>query len=208
MAPGEWFRHGKWDAAIQADFEAHLQRARDKVQPLKIQAAVLADSNPEVALRLLDRYFDTGDTFFNADALGIQARARVRLGDLVGAMQSYEAGLAREAEFPQLRTNSFVEYPLLVAEHALSDRYDDALRVLSERRTDVSFPVQRFMWHAARALILAATGQRNDAGADARAALSAAEASASGFASNMSLGLVGDSFCKLLERLRSLSTEA
>jgi hypothetical protein len=206
MSRGEWFRRTEWNTEIEADFEAHLRRARGKPQPLKIQAAMLAKSRPEVALRLLDRYFSSGDTFFLADAYATQARARMAVGDITGAMASYDAALSREAQFAHLKTNSFVEYPLLVAERRLAERYDDALRVLAARRQDLAFPVQHFMWHAACALIRSAQGAQAEATAEARLALAAADQSSSGFLHHESLGLVGSAYGDLRDRLRDLSS--
>src|SRR5262245_14179420 len=80
----DWFRNKEWDATIEADFEAHLRRARDKVRPLKIQGSMLTDTHPEVALRLIDRCLRFGDHFFVADAYESQARAPVRMGDIIG----------------------------------------------------------------------------------------------------------------------------
>ena len=205
MSRSDWYRHAEWDAEIAADFDRRLRRARDKVQPLKIQAALLAETYPDVALGLLDRYFESGDTLFLAEAHATRARARVALGDISDAVQSYAAALTREAEFPNLKTNSFVEYPLLVAEHGLTDRYGDALRVLAEREADLAFPVQHFKWHAARALILSAQGEPTHAKSEAERALAAAELSASGFFRHKSLGLVDNTYHELRERLRDLS---
>jgi tetratricopeptide (TPR) repeat protein len=205
MSRGDWFRHVEWDVEIQADFDAHLRRARDKVQPLKIQAALLAERHPEVALQLLDRYFESGDTFFLADAYCTQAEARAAIGDISGAAESYTAALTREAEFPNVKTGSFVEYPLLVAQHRLKERYGDALKVLAARELDVAFPIRRFMWHAARSLILAAQGERTQARSEAKMALAEAEQTSSEFRYHQSLGLVGNSYHELREQLRDLT---
>ena len=112
------------------------------------------------------------------------------LGDVAGAVSSYRSALAREEEFPNTRTNSFVEYPLLVAEQGLAEHFADALRVFAVRRADVAFPVQRFMWHAARALILSAQREPMQAQEEARIALASADASSSDFRYHQSLGLV------------------
>jgi|SRR5262245_11921624 len=205
MSRGDWFRHAEWDIEIQAEFDAHLRRARDKVQPLKIQAALLAERHPKVALQLLERYFESGDTLFLADAFCTQAEARAVTGDVWGAAESYAAALTREAEFPNVKTSSFVEYPLLVAQHRLKERYGDALRVLAARESDVIFPIQRFMWHAAHALILAAQGERTQARSEANMALAAADESSSGFRYHRSLGLLGNSYHELREQLRDLT---
>jgi hypothetical protein len=190
---------------IQADFDARLRRARDKVQPLKIQAALLVERHPEVALRLLERYFESGDTLFLADAFSTQAKAHVALGDISHALESYVTALTREAEFANLKTNSFVEYPLLIAENGLTERYDDALRVLAERQADLTFPLQHFMWHAARALIFSAQGGSARARSEALLALVAADQSTSGFRYHQSLGIVGDSLRPLRQRLREIA---
>ena len=204
MSRGDWFRRTDWNPGIEADFERHLRRARDKVQPLKIQAAVLVETRPDVAVLLLERYFESDDALFLADAFRTQAKARLALGDIAGAVDSYSKALSREAEFPHLKTNSFVEYPLLIAEHGLTDHYADALRVLAVRRVDVAFPVQRFMWHAARALILSAQREPTQAAGEARIALAAADESSSGFRDHESLGRVGKQYRELRDRLRGL----
>jgi len=205
MSRGDWFRHVEWDVEIQADFDAHLRRARDKVQPLTIQAALLAERHPKVALQLLERYFESGDTLFLAHAFWTQAEARAATGDIGGAAESYAAALTREAEDPNLKTGSFVEYPLLVAQHRLKERYGDALKVLAARESDVAFPIQRFMWHAAHSLILASQGERTQARSEARMALAAADQSSSGFRYHRALGLVGNSYDELREQLRDLT---
>ena len=204
----DWFRHTEWNADIESDFERRLKRAKDKVQPLKIQAATLAETHPAAAIDLLDRYFATGDTFFLADAYRTQAIARLALKDLPGAATSYEAALRRESNFPNVKTNSFVEYPLLVAEHRMTERHEFAIRVLAERKSDVAFPVQRFMWHAASALILADQGDAARAAGEARNALVAADDSSSGFQNHQALGLVGDSYPAIRKRLEKLTDEA
>ena len=100
MSRDDWYRHTDWNAEIDADFEAHLRRARDKAQRLKIQAALLAQTRPEVALRLLERYFESGDAFFLADAYQIQAKARLALGDISRAAESYSAALSLRPSSP------------------------------------------------------------------------------------------------------------
>jgi len=207
MSRDDWFRHTDWNTEIEADFDAHLRRARDKGQPLKIQAAMLAATHPEAALHLLDRYLESGNRLFLAEAYQTQARARLALGDIPGATESYCAALSREAEFPNLRTTSYVEYPLFVAEHGLQERYADALDVLDGKKAllGFAFPVEHFMWHAAKALIYSAQGKEQSARSEAQAAITAADQTSSGLRYHQSLGLVGERYGKLRQRLRELS---
>jgi hypothetical protein len=92
-----------------------------------------------------------------------------------------------------------------VAEQGLTERYDDALQVLDARKADLAFPVQHFIWHAAKALILSTQGEAVQARSEAQIALAAADQSSSGFRYHQSLGLVGESHRELQERLRALS---
>ena len=86
-----------------------------------------------------------------------------------------------ERAFPGFETNAFVEYPLMVATERVRGEFTEAVSVLNERAADCAFPVQRFMWHAAYALILMETAGIDEAKRHAREALEAASAQASGF---------------------------
>jgi hypothetical protein len=56
----EWFRNTPWGATIAAHFEEKLRNARRKQ---RTQASILAETHPESALQLLDRYFALPDDF-------------------------------------------------------------------------------------------------------------------------------------------------
>jgi hypothetical protein len=70
----------------------------------------------------------------------------------------------------------------------------------------VAFPVQRFMWHAARALILFAQGKSEEASTEAGMALFAAEESSSRYRYHRSVGLAGNGYHDRRERLRQMSS--
>src|SRR5207248_662790 len=92
----EWFRNATWNAAVAQVFEEKLRRARRKEQYLRIQASTLAASHPQVALDLLERYFALPDQFDQAQACVDRAQALLALDRTDGAIESYEAALARE----------------------------------------------------------------------------------------------------------------
>src|SRR5262245_55532585 len=128
MARDDWYRSETWDSAVEAAFEAKLKRARSKEQYLRIQAGCLTQSHPEVALKLLDRYFALGTDFVDCSAAHeFRAEAFLVLGRIDEAIASYEAALEREAELPSAKTNVSVKYPFLVATRGLKQHFDRAL---------------------------------------------------------------------------------
>jgi tetratricopeptide (TPR) repeat protein len=202
-ARDDWYRNKEWNKLIAATFAARLRRARQKEQYLRIQASYLAHAYPNVALELLDQYFELGGKFDHATAYVTRGEAFLALGKISEALDSYEAALRREDEFPNVKTLAYVEYPYLIAVHDLSSHYDRALDVLDRRKSDLMFPTDHFMWHAARAIILSAIGQSATAREDARAALDAAGQDHSGFSHHPKVGLVGDKHAEALRRLQA-----
>ena len=68
MSNEDWYRNETWNEEIEAQFMAKLKRARRKEQYLRIQASILASKRPEVALELLNQYFELNDNFDHAQA--------------------------------------------------------------------------------------------------------------------------------------------
>jgi tetratricopeptide (TPR) repeat protein len=200
----DWFRNTTWDDAIERAFDEKLRRARRKEQYLRIQACTLARSHPEVALKLLDRYFELHDDFDHAQAHVDRATARLALGRVNEALEAYEAALAREAAFPNLQTQAYLDLPYIVATRGVRDRYGRALELLGRHESRLIFPVDHFRWHAAHALIAAATGEANSVRNHAKRALEAASRDHSGFRYHPSVGLVTPQYGAVIKKLESL----
>jgi tetratricopeptide (TPR) repeat protein len=191
MAADGWYRNTEWNAAIEADFRARLNRARSgRSQYLRIQAGYLAESHPRVALGLLDEFFASGDHVDAAQAHVDRARAHVALGDLEAAIKSYEDALERERVFPHVRSNAYADFACLVVNERVASLYPRALEVLDERADDPLFPIQRYRKHGARALLLEELGRPEEAVLAASAAMEAARQVHSGFRHHPDLGLV------------------
>lgn len=204
----DWCTNADWNDEIKAGFFQKLKRARDKVQPLRAQAASLTESHPMVALELLQLYFEAGDDLLKPLAYWIQADAYKALGDVNLAIASLECALVEERRYSAITTQACIEIPFLVATLALRERYVRARQLLAESGDELVFPVQHFKWHAANALILAATDDLSSARRHALAALQHAASADSGFRRHRSLGLVGPTHDELRARLLVLAGEA
>jgi len=202
----DWFRNPTWNASIERVFEDKLRRARQKEQYLRIQACTLAHSHPDVALRLLDRYFALPNDFDHSQAFVDRATAYLALHRVADALAAYEDALTRESVFPNLKTEAYIAFPYLVATRGIREQYRRALELLLQHQSRLTFPVDHFRWHTARALIAAAANDAETANVHSRQALEAAGREHSGFRYHPSVGLVTeqyDAIVKQLERLRA-----
>lgn len=198
----DWFRNTTWNEAVEQSFNEKLHRARRKEQYLRIQACTLARSQPDVALRLLDRYFSLKDDFDHAQAYVDRATALLTLGRINEAVESYSAALAREVEFPNLLTQAYLDLPYLIATRGIREKYSYAMQLLEKHKARLMFPVDHFRWHAACALIAAETHDAVAAKAHAQRALEAAALDHSGFRYHSTIGLVTDQYDGLVQRLK------
>lgn len=203
----EWFRNTIWNESVERAFDEKLRRARRKEQYLRIQACTLARSHPEVALKLLDRYFELPDDFENAQAHVDRATALAQLGRTSEAIEGYEAALAREAKFPKLRTRAYLDLPYLIATRAIREQYGRAVEVLlaheARLKFPLGFPVDRFRWHAARAFIAAETNEPAVAKLHAEKSLEATRCEHSGFRYHPFVGLVTEEYDRVIEKLNA-----
>jgi len=197
----EWFRNTTWNDSIEQMFNEKLHRARRKEQYLRIQACILAHSHPEVALKLLDRYFSLKDDFDHAQAHVDRATALLALGRVDEAIGSYESALAREAEFPNLKTEAYIDLAYLIATNGIRAKYEDAMQLLEKHKARLMFPVDHFRWHAAWAMIAADGHDTHRAKAHARHALDAAAREHSGFRYQNAVGLVTNRYDDVVKRL-------
>ena len=202
----DWYRNTTWNEAIERAFDDKLRRARSKAQYLRIQACTLARSHPEVALRLLDRYFQLPQDIDCAQAHVDRAEALLALGRTEEAIAAYEAALAREQAFPNVLTQAYLHLPYLIATNKIGERYEQALGLLKAHEARLTWPVEHFRWHAVCALIAASQGERSTAKAEAEHALEAARCRHSGFRYHAALGLVTEQYDGVIKELETYAT--
>src|SRR5262245_57852255 len=205
MGRHDWFRNTSWDDAIEAAFLQKLKRAREKAQYLRIQASTLASSHPDVALRLLDQYFELGDDFAHAQAHMDRAVAYRALGQINRVIEALEAALAREKVFPNQQTRARVELAMLIVIERKSELYARASELMKEGAPFLIFPRDVYEWNGAHALLLHELGQHRDGQQLARLALEAAEKTKSGFRHHPNVGLVTNTEDEFGRRVRRIS---
>jgi tetratricopeptide (TPR) repeat protein len=206
MGSEDWYRNTDWGPDIAARFEEKLRRARRKEQYLRIQASILADRHPEIALNLLDRYFRMPTHFDHAQGHADRARAFLALGRLEDALVSYEAALRREDEYPNLLTQAAIDLPFLIATRQVAGRFDQAMDLLKRSKARLMFPIDRFKWHVANAMILRSCGDLAAAKVHASEALAEASRHESGFRYHSKLGLVGGEYASFKELMEKYSS--
>lgn len=204
MARDDWYRNRSWNSDIEKTFTERLRRARDKSQYLRIQASYLAEVQPEVALRLLDGYFQLGEHFDQAQAHVDRAQAHIALGNVGAAVASYEAALERERIYPQLQTQACLHLPFLIVMRRLHDLYSRAMEIIDTSQARLMFPVDRYLAHGIRALILHEQGNAPEAKASATLSLAAASETQSGFRYHQNIGLVRDTDDEFGSRLEAI----
>jgi tetratricopeptide (TPR) repeat protein len=209
MTDREWFRNEEWNSEIEAHFYEKLRGSRDKSQYLRIQAGYLAKNNPEISLALLDKYFELGEHFDKAQAYVDQANAYIALGRRQQAILSYQAALIREQEYPNLKTDAWSQYALLVATEKESELYEHALTILMNYEpTSTSFPIDVFCWFASFAILSETIGENDRARKAAFKALDVSELRHSGYRYHPTVGLVGKEYDIIRTELRRLISDS
>ena len=204
MSNEDWYRNNTWNDHIECQFMAKLKRARRKEQYLRIQASYLAKNNPNVAIKLLDEYFELKDDFDHAQAYCDYAVAYLSLGDIEKAISNYALALEREKEFSNLLTDAYILYPMTIVKYGSITSYSDADKVLDENRERLMFPIDHFRWHAAKAIIEKERDNIKEASSHAEKALDAAKIKKSGFRFHQKLGLVGKEYTEVVNELRAI----
>ena len=201
MSRDDWYRNEEWNEQIESAFFANLKRARSlRDQYIVVQALILTQRHPSVALRLIDHYFETRkESFHDTRALSAKAQALRKLGKVEQAIKTYHDLLTAELNCPNFQTNSYVEYPYFIATSEIKAEYKFALDVLARNYSQATFPLINFMWHAAKALI-------EKSAEHAEKALHFAQVKKSGFRFHQDLGLVGKEHKETIKKLIKICT--
>jgi hypothetical protein len=210
IAAHDWFRRTTWSKEDEIEFFVRLGRSRTpfhKAQYLRIQALSLAESGSDsllrVALSLLDRLLTEFPVRTEVASAHLQAaQCQARLGCLPEAVEQFRLSLAAQARLPNVDPGTALEFSWFIVQHQLTEMYDEALSVLATAH--IAFPVQAFKAAAARAVIAEFRHDFEAAATNARAAIAAADLAESPFRYHKGLGLVGEQYRLVIERMNSL----
>lgn len=152
----EWYRNTDWNDEIEAMFFAKLDKARSqRDQYIVLQGHHLSQSHPDVALRLIDFYYDTRkEDFHDGRADRVRASAQFALGGYAEALDNYLKLLKGQEANDDIYVGSPLEFAFLAARFRSETHYDAALEQLAglNRPSDTEFE-SLFRYSAASALI-------------------------------------------------------
>ncbi len=204
MGREDWYRNMDWDEDIAEAFFTKLKRARRKEQYLRIQACYLSKRHPEVALDLLDKYFELEDDFDHAQAYCDMASSYLTLNKVSDALEAYKKALNQESTGKGVKTEAYILLPMLIAEQNIKEQYQFGIDLLIKYKKRLLFPVDHFRWHAAMAIFKYGLGNQTDASSEAEQALDAAQIKKSGFRYHQDIGLVGNQYSDMIKTLCEL----
>ncbi len=158
----DWYRNTDWNEEIEAAFFAKLERARSqRDQYIVLQAHHLSQTHPEVALRLVEFYYQTRtEDFHDSRAAMIVSAAKFASGGYAEALDNYLKILSGEEAEKSIHVGSPIEFAFLTARFRSAMHYDAALEQLSslEQPAENQFD-PLFRYCAAVALIQHETGR-------------------------------------------------
>ena len=210
---GDWFRKASWSKADSEDFETRLSRARTTSRPqyLRIQAVHLFETGSKeligvarvLAKRVTSEYLDDIQT---GPAHHLLGQCHEALGAFPAALDEFRLAVDWEVQVPTVRTDAYLDFAWLVARQRLVEQFPEAVDLLTRFEDRPVFPIQRYRYHGALAIIADERSDREVAHAAAHAALLAARETSSPFRFHPALGLFKPTPDDMRKRLEALAT--
>jgi tetratricopeptide (TPR) repeat protein len=205
-----WIRSAAWDRPAQERFFARLKRCSAANQPqLAVSKAwaLRKTGDPPLIRQAIELYRWIQKTYrdkeTHARVLREMAECHLDLGDLDVAISLLRKVLRLERKNPTPTSEAWSRFAHLVVSRKLGHLYGEVLAVLdrSADEDDVLWPADKFLIHAARALISYERRRWDAVSADAKEALECSRAVRSGITRHPKLGLV-DAGDPLIDRVR------
>jgi tetratricopeptide (TPR) repeat protein len=148
----EWYRKKSWTETDEEHFFAKLKRARkdNRAQYLRIQAVELIQTNKpqllEVAESLLTQMLTEypDEDFSIASALNSLGDIYQKQQKLEKAIEFYKKSVDFEKKYPNVKTQSYLDYSELILRTNKIDKFDYTKRIILERFNDVFLPIEKY----------------------------------------------------------------
>ena len=181
MARHDWYRRTTWTERDREEFCARNRRSRgdnSKAQYLRIQAQTLFETGDRrliaSALELLEQtlseYPSAMDSALTYQCAGQCSQA---LGQTATAVGYYRNAIAREREFPGIRTNAAFLLGRVAVEERVQSALSEAVTAMESHGRPI-FPWNAYILNGVLAFIASQEGRDTDAKNLAAAALEAA----------------------------------
>lgn len=211
----DWYRRRTWTERDRTEFFTRLSRSRSnfhRAQYLRIQAYELCAVGERWALtagiKLIDHLLaNYTEPLELASAHFCKAKCLLGLGNIEHAITEYRHAMQSQREFPNVRTSAELAFGMVVIRSRRFELFAEALAALDEFGSHDLFPIQKYQYHAIRAVILNRFGNHDAAQMNARCAIAAASQEHSGLSRHPTLGLVTDSDRDLLSDLMAIAEE-
>ena len=166
----EWYCKRAWTPKHREEFFQKLERSRTafwKAQYLVIQAETLARTGKREACLAALELLEMALTKWPKEVQTVRAQSAVAecyvaLGDLPRAVEAHRQVIETQRRRPNWLTQSPMEFGWMVATIPMPKFYKEALAAMDEFPND-TFPEERYLVNASRALILAACGRKEQA---------------------------------------------
>lgn len=157
----DWYRRKTWTKTDEEEFFTKLARARKggQAQYLKIQAIELVATKDRQLLmvaesllkKMLDEFPD--DNFNKSSAFQTLGNIHRLNDNFEEAIKYYKKAIDFEKIYPNVKTNSYLDYSELIIKTGKADQYDFVESILLKELPGQIFPVLRYKTYSILSVI-------------------------------------------------------
>ena len=194
----EWYRRKTWTKTDEEEFFAKLARARkdSRAQYLKIQAIELVETEDKTLLKVAESLLNKMLSEYPEDGFE-KGSVLHTLGDIYKlndnyklAIDFYKKALDFETIYPNVITQAYLDYSELVIKTGNKNLFDEVEKLLLDRYSELTFPVEKYKVSSILSIINANKGRQEQAMQYADIAEQFATAETSGLRYHKYLGIV------------------
>jgi tetratricopeptide (TPR) repeat protein len=204
----DWFRRTTWTKEDEEEFFQKLKRAHKHKKPqyLRIQASTLYYTDNynllPVAKSLLEKYFSEypDDKSFRTVAFNLLGHIYRAMKKHDTALENYRNAVEFEKEYPQVKTDAYLNYSELVVELNKTELFKEVKTLLLEQLNEIDLPKNKYIKAGILSIIYKHENDMENAEYYKKLAEEAANAENSDFRWHRKLGLV-ETRNELLDKL-------